>query len=84
MVLLLVIDVVRQVFQLAPADGKISVASLPKERAILLAASLNPRGGSFLNLLQDGMIQAFGLKKGDAIALEQVNSLVFGILKPIY
>jgi len=65
MMLLLLIDVAHQLLQLAPADGKITVAPLPEKSAVLLALLLDPGGGGFLKFLQercltDGACQSQG------------------------
>jgi hypothetical protein len=52
MMFLLVVYVAHQLLQLAPADGKIPVPSLPEKRAILAALVLNPGRGGLLDLLQ--------------------------------
>jgi hypothetical protein len=53
MMLLLRIDVTDQVFQLAPTDGKASVAYLPGEITVLRRLRFNPGGGGLFDFLEE-------------------------------
>jgi hypothetical protein len=45
---LLVLDVVHQILQLAPTDGEIPIACLPKEGSVLFTLALDPADEVFL------------------------------------
>ena len=51
--LLLGINVMHQLVQLAPANRKISVATLPEKRPVLLTLVFNPDRRGFLDVLQE-------------------------------
>ena len=50
--LLLVIYVAHQLFQLAPADGEVAVAALPKKTTVLAALAFDPGRGCFFGLFK--------------------------------
>ena len=50
---LLVLDVVHQILQLAPTDGEIAIACLPKEGSVLFTLAFDSGRRGFLDLLQE-------------------------------